>query len=181
MRRISALACGLVLMAGAAAAQEVPSYAARCTGCHGANGNPQVDSTPRLNGQQKDYLLKRLDEFKGLGSLSPHGGITDGPAIAAWFAAQKPTPARPGPLSDVGRRIFQSGISARVIACRQCHGARGEGHDAVPRLAGQHRAYLDNQLGYFSIRLRDNKLMHTSTEKLKTFEMEAISSFLGSD
>jgi cytochrome c553 len=107
MRSVSVFAFVLIAaMTSAASAQDVPAYVAACTACHGAGGNPQVDSTPRLNGQQKDYLLKRLNEFRSLGSLSQHGGISDQtrPAIAAWFAAQKPTPAKPGPLSAVGRR-----------------------------------------------------------------------------
>jgi len=183
------LACGMMLfgfLAGPAAAQDVPANipanVAACARCHGAGGNT-APGAPRLNGQQKQYLIKRFGEFEDPMGQSPHGTISpaDRAAIAQYFSAEPPTPAKPGALAAEGRRIYDNGAGPRVIACRQCHGAAGEGHDAVPRLAGQHRDYLDGQLAFFAIQLRDNKLMHTNTSRMTTKEMEAVASFLGSD
>jgi len=38
--------------------------AGACAGCHGADGNSMIPNFPSLAGQQKEYLLKQLKEFK---------------------------------------------------------------------------------------------------------------------
>ncbi len=64
------------------------------------------------------------------------------------------------------------------MACQQCHGPRAEGHDATPRLAGQHADYLKNQLWNFSLRMRENNLMHPNTKMLSESEINALVSYL---
>ena len=65
-------------------------------------------------------------------------------------------------------------------ACASCHGPDGAGSNALPRLAGQHAAYLDNQLKQFNKRERnnDNAVMHTVVEKMTPLEMAAVSEYL---
>jgi len=41
-----------------------------------------------------------------------------------------------------------------------CHGAKGEGNAALPRLAGQHTAYIKRQLEAFASNARANIIMH---------------------
>ena len=72
--RISVIGAGLLLAAGFAVparAQDptqVPSYArnlaATCTACHGTDGRSVDGIPPSLAGQDKNYLLQTLKEFK---------------------------------------------------------------------------------------------------------------------
>jgi cytochrome c553 len=68
-----------------------------------------------------------------------------------------------------------------VTACKSCHGANGEGHGAVPRLAGQHANYLAIQLRMFSSGVRENRLMHFNTLDLGDDDIDALVSYLGGD
>jgi cytochrome c553 len=67
-----------------------------------------------------------------------------------------------------------------VPACATCHGPDGAGSNALPRLAGQHAAYLDNQLRQFGKRERnnDNAVMHAVVEKMTPLEMAAVAEYL---
>ena len=65
------------------------------------------------------------------------------------------------------------------MACASCHGPAGEGHGAIPRLAGQHTNYLERQLGLFSSGLRENRLMHFNTLDLSDDEIDALATYLG--
>jgi predicted CXXCH cytochrome family protein len=54
-------------VSGPAAAGGVPSIdalTARCSGCHGANGEGQGDMFPRLAGKKADFLAQRLRSFR---------------------------------------------------------------------------------------------------------------------
>lgn len=194
---LSAAAIGLVLTIGtvAAHAQDIsaPKALATCTQCHGQTGDSPVATTPRLNGQQKPYLVERMGQFMTAHQKVPQGmsGMLDAfgnvsqqekDAIADYFARQAPTPAKPGPGSAQGMRLFKEGTKdSRIIACVQCHGASGEGHDAVPRIAGQHRDYLESQLAMFASKMRGKPIMHPNTERMTRAEMASLASYLGSD
>src|SRR3954462_12021796 len=120
-----------------------------CESCHGPGGDSKVSTTPRLNGQQAGYIRARLKALTS-GQSNPHAQIdilkplsgqsqTARTAIAQYFARQPPSAPRPGARAAEGKQIYEKGAAAdNVIACNQCHGAGGEGHDGVPRLAGQH-------------------------------------------
>lgn len=193
----AAAAVGLVLAIGTVAAQaqdiSAPKTLASCTQCHGQTGDSTVSTTPRLNGQQKTYLVERMGQFMDAHRKVPQGmsGMLDAfgkvsqqekDAIADYFARQAPTPAKPGPRAAQGMRLFQEGTKdSRIVACVQCHGASGEGHDAVPRIAGQHRDYLESQLSMFSSKMRGKPIMHPNTEHMTRAEMASLAAYLGSD
>jgi cytochrome c553 len=46
--------------------------------------------------------------------------------------------------------------SLTIQACTSCHGASGQGFTSAPRLAGQRRQYIENQLVNFKNHTRDN-------------------------
>ena len=77
--------------------------------------------------------------------LSP----ADFKALGAYFESRKPqahTVADPE-LAQVGRFVFLRGNPySGVAACAGCHGAKGDGTETLPRLAGQHAQYIENQL-----------------------------------
>ena len=86
------------------------------------------------------------------------------------------TGARAERLAAVSGR----GVAVPVPACASCHGLTGAGSATLPRLAGQHAAYLENQLKQFHQRARnnDNAVMHTVAEKMTALEMAAVAEYL---
>lgn len=58
-----------------------------------------------------------------------------------------------------GRQIATQGTATGVAPCASCHGARGEGAAAFPRLAGTGQSYLRAQLDAFAEGSRKNPVM----------------------
>ena len=89
----------------AQATQPVEQIAARCTACHGADGNAMVPMFPSLAGQWEDYLLHSMREYQsGARTNALMGmqlnGLTDADLknLAAFYAA-KPSKLSHTPLS----------------------------------------------------------------------------------
>lgn len=89
-----------------AAAQDAATrgLAATCTACHGTDGNSVGGVPPSLAGQNKDYLLQQMKDFKAgkrpATVMHQHAkGYSDEQLerIAAYFAAVKPAPAPAAP------------------------------------------------------------------------------------
>src|SRR5471030_131286 len=62
-------------------------------------------------------------------------------------------------LSIIFSSIFSLAGHAQSLslrACTGCHGASGQGFTTAPRLAGQRRQYIENQLANFKNHTRDN-------------------------
>ncbi|MET0218454.1 MAG: cytochrome c [Burkholderiales bacterium] len=66
-----------------------------CAACHGADGNSLVPDFPRLAGQQPDYLLKALKDYKSGARknaiMAPQAASLseqDMEDLAAYFASQ---------------------------------------------------------------------------------------------
>jgi len=170
-----------------AMAHPAPAVTQACDRCHSGG------DAPRLNGQTSGYILARLTWFASAAARGRHGGFDmaaalsalDGDArrnLALYYSSLPPTAARPGPLAAQGERIYRRGIPARsVLACALCHGARAEGHDDTPRLAGQHGEYLKRQMSLFGLNWRQNSLMHNTTRDLTDTQIEALVSYLAND
>lgn len=59
------LAIVISLMFSTAALADAPTQEASCRACHGAKGAaPVIPSYPKLNGQNKDYLIAALKAYK---------------------------------------------------------------------------------------------------------------------
>ena len=96
-----------------------------------------------------------------------------GPIAVAllWAAmAQAATP-------DNVEQIVAQGNGRGAPACITCHGTRGEGSSAFPRLAGTGEAYLQAQLDAFSSGARKNSTMQTITKQLSTTERSEIAAY----
>lgn len=194
MRRLW-LAAGALALAGAALAQDDEARARQIIGgscflCHGAEGESASEVFPRLAGQNAEYVAKQLENFKSgkrqstamapmVEKLTPE----DMAALGRFYASRPPhqEAAKDAPLAAVGQYIYQVGNRfSGVPACATCHGADGAGSNALPRLAGQHAAYLDKQLRQFGQRARnnDNAVMHAVVEKMTPLEMAAVAEYL---
>lgn len=165
--------------------------ASRCALCHGPEGQSASAVYPRLAAQHPDYIAKQLKDFRDGRRKSDTmadmvKGLQDEDIIglAAYFASKKAASRQSGDsdLAGVGKFIFQRGNSySGVPACASCHGVNGHGTQQLPRLAGQHPAYLEIQLKEFSKRDRtnDNAVMHTVAAKLTELEMHAVAVYIG--
>ena len=161
-----------------------------CFLCHGAEGESASEVFPRLAGQNAEYIAKQLENFKSgkRKSSAMANMVTDlspeDMAALGQFYASRPAhkeAAKDTQLAAVGQYIYHQGNKfSGVPSCASCHGPEGAGSNALPRLAGQHAAYLDNQLKRFNKRERnnDNAVMHTVVEKMTPLEMAPVSAYL---
>ena len=163
----------------------------RCILCHGREGESASAVYPRLAAQHPDYLLKQLKDFRDgrrksdtMGAMVKDLKDDEFQGLANWFSTRKPGSRRPGDadLAAVGKYIFVNGNSfSGVPACESCHGPNGHGTHQLPRLAGQHPAYLEIQLKEFGNRARsnDNAIMHSVASKLTELETRAVAVYMG--
>ncbi|WP_037472891.1 c-type cytochrome [Simplicispira psychrophila] len=163
----------------------------RCSTCHGAKGHSTSPIFPSLAGQNQEYLVKQLQDFRSKKRVSetmaPQAAdLSDKniAGLAAFFANQ---PAKIQRVSDtdlvaVGRYIYTKGNTwSGVPACTSCHGENAYGTATLPRLAGQNTRYLLSQLKDFNQRTRtnDNEAMHLVASRLTEMETQAVTSYLG--
>jgi cytochrome c553 len=197
---IAASACTGLLLAATAASAEVIGDIERgkavaaeiCVACHGADGNSPVPMFPKLAGQHADYAFKQLQEFAGARRQSAiMKPIVDGLSAldmadtAVFFASQQPTPGQVDDPSmlETGRRVFDQGNPDQgVPACAGCHGQNGVGNARYPRLAGQHTAYVLDQMAQFADgrRTNDKRLMQTIASRLGETETRAVAEYIAS-
>ena len=102
--------------------------------------------------------------------------------LAEFFSSQTPAAGSTGGDRAeivVGQKIFEEGIPAKnVPPCKTCHGEKAEGQVAFPRLAGQHRSYLEDQLNAFATESRANEIMHENSKNLTAAEVSQVSAYL---
>jgi cytochrome c553 len=131
-----------------------------CAGCHGDDGQGRVEGAfPRLAGQSETYLLQSLrayaDGRRHSGIMEPIAArLTDMQmrSTAHYFATLPPMKQPNGESSEGGEAIATQGIPEQKIAsCVDCHGPIDRPRNgAYPILAGQDRAYLEQQLQLFT-------------------------------
>lgn len=189
------------LMALVWAAAQTPALAAdltraeeivkgQCFICHGEQGESSSPVFPRLAGQNAAYVSRQLADYKSgrrkSKAMQPMVEVllpADFPALGVYFA-QQPTHAHPvadPELAQVGRYIYLRGnADAGVPACASCHGETGQGSETLPRLAGQHARYTEQQLKLFDQRERtnDNAVMHAVASRLSELERKAVASYV---
>lgn len=194
-----ALVAGLLAASGAVlAADAVPVdlkraeeiVGGRCFLCHGLNGESASAVFPRLAGQHAEYIAKQLSDFKSgkraSDTMKPQAEEltpTEMKSLGAFFQAKVvgPRPGRDQELLAVGKFVFNRGNQfSGLPACSTCHGAKGLGTPQLPRLAGQHPRYIEDQLKQFNKRERtnDNAVMHTIASKLSELETHAVAEYI---
>lgn len=166
-----------------------------CSNCHGLNGESPSPAFPKLAGQQKDYLVAQLTDFKGHERSDSRGtqymwgfthlSTTQVDALAEYFSAQAPMhgQAQAGAVVARGEDIFRNGISAGgVVACATCHGSDAAGNAGIPRLAGQHANYLVEQIKVFknTDQRPRGAAMKVVTHALEDADIRAVAAYLAS-
>ena len=189
---LTVAACGGAQRAGSSADSTVVGTVHVCSSCHGSEGRSVSPTFPRLAGQQKDYLVAQLQAFRDKTRADPHAQtymwgmaaqLSDQniDAIATYYASQTPVAGEPGSSPEIaaGKKIFTEGIpSQSVPACMACHGEKAEGNGPIPRLAGQHQAYLARQLEAFASMARANQIMHENSKDLTPQQISEVTAYL---
>jgi cytochrome c553 len=187
-------ACGSTGPESSGAGSTVAATLHVCESCHGRDGRSISPTFPRLAGQQKNYIVEQLKAFRDKTRADPHAQtymwgmaarLSDPTidAIAAYYASQTPVAgqASDSPETVAGKKIFTEGIpSESVPACMACHGENAEGNGPIPRLAGQHQAYLARQLEAFASMARANEIMHENSKDLTPQQISEVTSYLAS-
>jgi cytochrome c553 len=162
----------------------------KCFICHGVDGESSSPVFPRLSAQNARYVARQLADYasgrRRSTTMQPMvEGLTpaDFAVLGAYFATRSPQAHAPADaeLSQVGRYTYLRGNpESGLPACASCHGADGHGTDQLPRLAGQHAQYIENQLRQFHRRERtnDNAVMHGIAAQLSELERKAVAAYL---
>jgi cytochrome c553 len=161
---------------------------AQCQSCHGVDGGGEANgSTPRIAGQHYRVLVKQLVDFR-------HGtrwdfrmeGMADrhhlaGPQDIADVSAHVSGLKQPGKRGIGSGEFAADGARIYAAECKSCHGAQAEGSETgIPRLAGQHYAYLMRQM-YDAVDGRRPPLSRLHSKRLAPLDFEqvrAVSDFL---
>jgi cytochrome c553 len=182
---MSALSLGAVLAVPAwAGLEEGRQKAQACVACHGPDGNSQAPTFPSIAGQPRQFIEmslimfregRRINEaMKPLVDKMSNADVRD---LAQYFAAQKMAPPARQAQAEVaarGREITEKNN------CVQCHGPRLTGQQHIPRLAGQHKEYLLEQLKGFKAAKRADfdGTMSSAAQALAADQLDLVADYL---
>jgi len=165
-----------------------------CSVCHGRGGTTSSELFPHLAAEPAPYLIAQLKAFRDKSRSDQNAqrfmwGIAsrlsdeDIQQLAAFYESWPAVPG--GKISDqskyeLGKNIFINGHPSKgVPPCKVCHGEKGEGNEATPRLGGQNEAYLKRQLKVFYGNERPAATaMHEIVKGLSESDVEAIAHYL---
>jgi len=196
LRRSAAIGWLILMLAAGAQAQDAQFARAeeivqgKCFICHGVDGESSSPVFPRLAGQHGAYVARQLADYQAgkrksstMQAMVEDLNAEDFAALGRYFESRKPVAhaVDDSELAQVGRFVFMRGNPySGVAACAGCHGPKGHGTPQLPRLAGQHAQYTENQLRLFNKRERsnDNAVMHAIASKLSELELKAVSAYI---
>jgi cytochrome c553 len=154
-----------------------------CSQCHGLNGAPVRPAIPIIWGQQENYLLKQLRDFRTKDrdvELMTWAAITihqeEMTAVASYFA-KKSWPAR---VTQAAATTAPRGMAV----CQACHQADFRGAPQAegaptPRLAGQSFEYLvETMRAYAAGERKNNATMAQLMAGIEPADREAMARYL---
>ena len=154
-----------------------------CTSCHGPDGSGDVSgSIPRIAGQHYRVLVRQIVDFRygkrwdvrmeGIAAkhtlLATNQDIAD---VAAFVSRLDRDGSR-----GVGEGLYvEKGAAIYAQQCASCHGANadGDGDKGIPRLSGQHAAYLARQI-YDAVDARRLPLAETHRKRFVPLDFEQV-------
>lgn len=144
----------------AQAGAAVETKAQPCAACHGPNGNSTDPQYPKLAGQTARYIYLELKDFKEgrrhdsqMEPMAKNLSSEDMLALADYYSKQTPAPT--GFKADAAK-VNAGARKADEVLCTMCHSGGFSGQNEIPRVAGQHYAYIKKQLTDFKTRTRTN-------------------------
>lgn len=153
--------------------------ATACFSCHGQEGNSANPLVPTLAGQQAAYLTAQITAYRDNKRTNPimpsqvknlsDNDIID---IAAYFAGRKMK-------STGGNATLAAQGASKAGQCSGCHTAAFAGRGMIPKLSGQHAAYLVKQLQSFKAGTRKSGPMQAISANLSDIDMDQLAAYLG--
>lgn len=175
-------------------------YLPVCSTCHGGAGREALKGTPILDGFNKVYLVKQLEDFKqGRRSSKEMNeiaqSISNNKAIellADYYASRKFTPSKQQEIKlnpkmiALGKDIFiGKRLDYGIPACTTCHGKNGMGgaNGKYPRIVGQPRDYFIKQMKQFRSKERNNDsppMMQNIVMVMDDEDIESVAQYIAS-
>lgn len=155
-----------------------------CGACHGADGNSASPDFPNLAGQTARYLYLQLKDFKEgrrknpfMSALAANLTKQDMRDIADHYAAQKQKPT--GFKADPAKVAWGKKVADDAL-CTMCHLGGFSGQNEIPRVAGQHQAYILKQLTDFQNKERTNDAGNMSSvlKGIPPEDLDALSHYI---
>ena len=185
-----ALGTSLLNAQGDPAAGQAKS--ALCATCHGVDGNSDLSVNPKIAGQNYNYIVKQLQDYKSgaranatMSAMVAALSEQDMMDIAAWFSSQEVILLGANVETlELGERIYRAGVKElSVAACSACHSPTGGGNGPAgfPSLSGQHPEYTLMQLKAFRAGERQNDssaMMRSVVERLTDAELSALANYV---
>ena len=179
-------------------ASEGESKAETCAACHGADGNSETPSWPKLAGLGERYLLEQMQYIRdGVRPVAQMAGQVDDMSdqdladIAAFYNSKTRSGSSADPdLVELCELVYRAGIPERnVAACIACHAPNGSGNGPAgfPALGGQHAEYTEQQLRMYRKGYQDPEgrvtdgdimIMRSNAFGLSDMEIEAVASYI---
>jgi cytochrome c553 len=189
--RLPLAAVIVCLAAGTASAQApvpdaIKDKVAICAACHGETGNNDNPMYPVLAGQTARYIFIQLRDFKAGRRHDPNMDAVVQPltpedmlALGEYFSKQKQAAGR---FKADPSKVEAGGKKSDEVLCPMCHLGSLTGQNEIPRLAGQHYAYLKKQLLDFKARRRTNDAgnMTSVTSGLSDADIENLAQYAAS-
>jgi len=157
-----------------------------CNACHGDNGVPKTGVIPIINGQQENYVLKQLHDFRSkerafeIMEWMTNSLTVEEQAPAATYVSKKPWPAKragaaAAPAAPRGIAVCQACHAQNYMGAVQAEGM------TTPRLAGQNYEYLVEAMRRFADGERTNNAdMAQMMKALPAADREAMARYLSS-
>jgi cytochrome c553 len=160
-----------------------------CNACHGETGQSPSRNYASLNAQPFEYTAKLMLDYQDerrwenykqanimvkIAQAMTEQEIAD---MAAFYAAQKPTTWswETKTSSKATERLVRKGDASRMITpCASCHGAKGEGKDITPALAGQVPEYFMRTMQAYKQQARHNDVQQGMAQFAKDLTDQEI-------
>ena len=155
-----------------------------CAACHGVDGNSVIPTIPSLAGQPRQFITQALfmfregqrksDQMTPFVNKLSNADLND---LAQYFSAQKLTPPTRQAEGDI---VARGRVVTEKNNCVACHTPTMVGQQHIPRLAGQHKPYLLDQLKQFKAATRADMdgTMTSAAQGLAVDELDMVAEYL---
>ncbi len=121
-----------------------------------------------------DFRYGKRWDVRMEGVMAQHGALAGNQDIAdvAWYVSKL---ERDGARGVGDGQYVERGAALYAKSCASCHGVKAEGDEArgIPRLSGQHAAYLTRQI-YDAVDARRLPLAASHRKRLVTLDFEEV-------